>query len=433
MAGVHPVLRALDAGETFFHQSDQVSCMNFAVLAERDGPLAPEQIQRGLDALQQDHLLLQAAIVESDAPHLGFALRPEARIALQCRQIEAEHWRDAVTELLQTGFDTGTAPLMRGLYLEFPDRRCVLALCFHHSIADGRSGMALLQSLLAHIAGAAPVSAPQRLHPPMAELMPPAWRWDEQAQAAAALKAAVVADYRRHGAPTALPWLDRAGPHSAPQLARLQFEPALTLRLMARARAENTSLHGALCAAQLLAVRQLQPELATQVLTLASPVDMRAHLTPPPEPTPIGLHVAIVSSSHRIEADTPLWALAREIRAHLQTQIGRGEAHLFYELYGLDRVAPTLEQAQTLKKKLPASPPHTMVSNVGAIAPASADPLLRNLSFALFPMPYQSLFTAASSYQDRLTLNIGFNAARLGDHAPVLIEALRQNLLRAAD
>ena len=426
------LLRPLDAGETFFHQSDQVSSMNFVVLAERAGPLEPVQIQTALDDLQREHGLLQTAVVRDQAQQLHFQLRPQARIALRCCQIKHEDWQGHIGELLTQGFAEGEAPLMRCLYLEFANRHSILALCLHHSIADGRSAMALLQSLLNHLAGAAlPAAAVQSL-PAMAEVMPAAYRWSEQPEAAQALKPKVVSDYRRHGAMSPLPWLDHTGPSSTPQLARLQLDTQTTQGLLARARSQATTLHAALCAAQLLATSRLQPELDAQVLMLASPVDMRKRLAMPVPTTPTGLFVSIISSSHRIETDTTLWPLAREIRQQMQAQLERGEGHLFYALYGLDGPAPDAAQTATLKKKLLASVPNTMVSNIGTIEAAAADPLLRNLSFALFPMPYQSLFTAASTYGDQLTLNIGFNAARLGPHADRLINSLEELLIQSA-
>ena len=71
------------------------------------------------------------------------------------------------------------------------------------------------------------------------------------------------------------------------------------------------------------------------------------------------------------------------------------------------------EQLDAFRKKTLASLPNTMVSNVGAIAPVADDPAVESISFALCPMPYQTLFTAASSYQDQLILNVGFDAARI--------------------
>ena len=71
------------------------------------------------------------------------------------------------------------------------------------------------------------------------------------------------------------------------------------------------------------------------------------------------------------------------------------------------------DQLESFRKKTLASLTNTMVSNVGAITPVAEDPAVEGISFALCPMPYQTLFTAASSYQDRLVLNVGFDADRL--------------------
>ena len=44
-------------------------------------------------------------------------------------------------------------------------------------------------------------------------------------------------------------------------------------------------------------------------------------------------------------------------------------------------------------------------------------------------MPYQTLFTAASSYQDQLILNVGFDAARLTESdAQTLAQHIRRIL-----
>ncbi|MBV5298168.1 MAG: hypothetical protein JZU64_08535, partial [Rhodoferax sp.] len=69
---------------------------------------------------------------------------------------------------------------------------------------------------------------------------------------------------------------------------------------------------------------------------------------------------------------------------------------------------------------------------VGAIKTVADDPAVDAMSFALCPMPYQTLFTAASCYQDQLILNIGFDAARLTEaNAQVLVQRIRALLLAA--
>ena len=47
-------------------------------------------------------------------------------------------------------------------------------------------------------------------------------------------------------------------------------------------------------------------------------------------------------------------------------------------------------------------------------------------------MPYQTLFTAASSYKDQLILNVGFDAERLTEgNAQALVAGIRDVLLTA--
>jgi hypothetical protein len=47
-------------------------------------------------------------------------------------------------------------------------------------------------------------------------------------------------------------------------------------------------------------------------------------------------------------------------------------------------------------------------------------------------MPYQTLFTAASSYKNQLILNVGFDAQRLSEaNAHALVDGIRTLLLAA--
>jgi hypothetical protein len=92
------------------------------------------------------------------------------------------------------------------------------------------------------------------------------------------------------------------------------------------------------------------------------------------------------------------------------------------------------EHAAPLTQKVMASQPNTMVSNVGAVANVMNDPAVTAISFALCPMPYQTLFTATSTYQGQLVLNIGYDAARLTDSAAkTLSAAIEKSLLNAAE
>jgi hypothetical protein len=103
-------------------------------------------------------------------------------------------------------------------------------------------------------------------------------------------------------------------------------------------------------------------------------------------------------------------------------------------MFGLNGTPVTPEHTAPLTQKVMASQPNTMVSNVGAIASVTNDPAVTAISFALCPMPYQTLFTAASTYQGQLVLNVGYDAARLTDSAAnALASAIKNCLLSAAE
>lgn len=433
------ISRPLDPGEAFFFLSDHVSCMNFVVLAERSGTLQPEHIRRALDTVQQEHALLQTRISWTEDTGLRFEPAPGAAIELLCHHSSADAWQGLIEQELSSPFALGTAPLMRCLYIEVaandspasPATNCVLALTFHHSIADGRSGTEILRRLLSLMAAdqtTAP-SDPTTHLPSMAELMPAHYRWTEQPEAAKQLRTTLIADYRRHGVLAVMPWLATEAEHRTPRLIRLQLSAEASQHLLAQARAHDTTVHGALCAAQLLAQYQLQQTDQPTAFFLSCPVDLRPHLEGTPPTSPTGFFTSLISGTFQIKPDTDLWALAREIITQTRTQIARGEGHLLYHLYGLDG-SPVPPQAMELfRKKALASLPNTMISNVGAITPVADDPAVQAISFALCPMPYQTLFTAASSYNGRLILNVGYDAARLSDAtAQRLVQHMHQVL-----
>ncbi len=434
------VLRALDPGEAFFHMSDLVSCMNFVVFAERRGTLVPERIRSALDTLQRENLLLQTRIIWTEANGLHFAHAPEQAIELRCPKLDTQDWQRHIEQQLSEPFVDGAAPLMRCLYLELPARtddgqspdRSVLALCFHHAIADGRSGAELLRQLLGLMATGTRTDEPKAAAalPPMADVHPALFRWAAQPDKAKQIRNTLIGDYRRHGPLPAIPWLATDAAGRAPRFIRLSLAPDTTQRLLTRARDNGTSLHGALCAAQLLAQLKLHSGTEPTAFFLSCPVDMRHHLEPVPPVSPTGLFVSLISATHLVSTRTDVWELAREVIVQTRRQIARGEGHLFFNMYGLDGSPVLPNRLASFRQKALTSLPNTMVSNVGAIATVVDDPCVESISFALCPMPYQTLFTAASTYQGQLVLNVGFDAARLTEaNAELLAQGIKDILV----
>lgn len=432
--------RPLDPGEAFFYMTDRVACMNFMLFAERCATLEPAQIRTALDVIQQENPLLQARIVWNAENGLRFEPAPDTPIPLECHTVTQDNWLAHIENELSRPFAEDAAPLARCLYLERDDAaRSVLVLCFHHSIADGRSGEALLRRLLDCIASkATPAEANRPLAMlPMSAVVPKRFRWTENEAEAEALMEAQMHDYKRHGPVARQPWLNSAAPARIPRLIRLGLPPEATSRLLVQARAHESSVHGALCAAQLLAqyrLHRLHSGEQPTTLFLSCPIDLRIHLEPPQPATPIGFYTSLLSASLALDPHTDFWDLARRVVTQTRRQIARGEGHLFYNLYGLDGGTISPDRMARFGKAVLSSWQNTMVSNIGVVASVDNDPAVEAISFALCPMPYQVLFNAVSTYKGQLILNVGYDAGKLQpETAHMLTTAMQELLLAAAD
>ena len=433
-----PIDRPLDPGEAFFFLADRSSCMNFVLFAERRGHLDAERIRAGLAVLQQENPLLRARITWSAAAGLRFQSAPGLPILLECRQASPDGWQAWIEHELGRPFESNAVPLLRCQYLHWssPDRS-VLALTFHHAIGDGRSGAELLRRLLEIIAAdaaASPRTATGAL-PPMYEVFPPRFRWSEQPDTADQVADQMMADYKRHGRVGRLPWLagtDLSAATRAPRFIRFIVPPETTRRLLELSRQHGASLHGVLCAAQLLGQYRLQASGQKEALFLSCPVDMRPYLEPVQPATPTGLYVTLISASFALEPSTDLWELAREVVRQTRVQLARGEGHLFFSLYGLDEMPLAPDSEARFMKALLASLNHTMVSNIGRVATVDGDPAVEAISFALCPMPYQLLFSAVSTYRDSLIVNVNFDAGKLDDLTASALAGAMRGILRAA-
>lgn len=409
--------------------------MNFVVFAQRSSALPLERIQPALDTLQQENALLQVRIDWTEQSGLRFEPAPGQPIALHCHAATPDNWQDIIEAELSQPFAVGTAPLMRCHAISLQSAQgnaSVLALTFHHAIADGRSGVALLRRLLALIqqdgtpreaSSAAPVA--NRALPPMSQLFPPHYHWAEQPQAAKELRSTLIGDYKRFGTLSPLPWLATQANGRSPRFTQVVLPAAVGQTLRARARQNNTTVHGLICAAQLLAQRTLQGNEAQSTFFLSCPVDLRPQLQSTPATAPTAMMISLISNTFQLDASTTLWPLARAIVEQTRLQMARGEGHLLYWLYGLTGAPVPPSALAPFTQKALASLPNTMVSNIGAVDSVPDDPDIEAISFALCPMPYQTLFTAASSYADQLILNVGFDAQRI---SPTKAEALAQQM-----
>jgi hypothetical protein len=176
-------------------------------------------------------------------------------------------------------------------------------------------------------------------------------------------------------------------------------------RLTERARAERTTVHGALSAALLQAVAAL--EGGPRTLGCGSAVDLRRRMDPPLADE-VMFAVSAVTSTHRVDPHGDLWALARRVRDDLTADVERGAAHAFHTfqrrmlpIVDLGRPAPPAFADRLYRLRMTT----TGVTNLGRLdVPRQYGPLTaETLGFVVGPSALADLVTTSTAFADRIS------------------------------
>lgn len=428
--------RRIDSAEAFFWFLDHVSSMNFMVIAEGVGDLDDDALRIALARAQQEHVLLRATIA-TDAEHrLIWVPAPDAPIDYKVMEVKSD-WRTPLAEAMVQPFPLGSAPLVRAMRFNQADGRWAVALIFHHSAGDARSGCRLLAEILVNAATPDRPFAPHPGYQPLHDLYPPIYTGAAAVEAVQNFKTQRRAELQRYGKFDDFPGFNRHAPTTKPRFQTLRIEPERLERLVGRCRAAGATVHGAVSAAQLLALHVAFEDGEPHTLGMTTPADLRAYLRKPLDDASPLLCATLITTVYRMEQRGDFWALAKMVSDDLKRLLQRGDGHLFYALFPPPAEFPaTPEGIAAFKKMMEIAPQVSLVSNVGRLAPLpAATPFqVEALSFALCPMFNHLLFNAASTFNGRMTLNVNFDAARLPpDQALPIIADMEAILNRAID
>jgi hypothetical protein len=257
--------RPLGGLERFFWLTDQHRPVHFAMAAHIEGRTTLPRWRAALDAVQGRYPLLSVAIetTESNAPH--FRTVTDARIPMRIARVPAlSSWLSEMAWELVTPFHAQQAPLARSVLMHGEDES-VLILSAHHSIADGLSAAFIIRDLLRALGG-------ERLEalPPMPAQEPLVYL---SQPAPADAENLGVPEAPRQGSPVTFRRLD-----SWPTIEAVCLTPKLTYMLVERARKEGTTVHGALCAALVLAGREASRDWDSNQVRILSPFSIRKQL-----------------------------------------------------------------------------------------------------------------------------------------------------------
>jgi len=422
-------VRPLDRAESFFWFLDRLSPMNFTVIAEGCGQLAPDAVQAALNRAQTRHALLAAGI-ETNADHLlHFVPQPAGGIVLNC--LPLTDWHQRLAEFNVQPFGLGEHPLMRAYLFASCDGDWVLALVFHHSIGDARSGFHLLSEVLRDVVqpGAALSTVPPR--PPLTELYPPEFSGEGAQRAGERIKAARVALLEKVGPPEVYPGHLRSQAAPAHRLLPLRLPREQAGALLRRARQERATINGLVGAAQLIALRQLFDDSEAHTLGLTCAADLRPYLEPVIDAGTPGLGATLVSCLQRVAASENLWHLARQVTTAIRQQIQSGAGHLFYHaMPPTERMPATAEGIEIFRGLMAHRPASSLLSNAGQLPPLENLPglTLKARSFALCPTEVQPLFTAVTGHADGLAINLNHNVHQFAIEAADAVALSMQGL-----
>ncbi|MBK6616492.1 hypothetical protein [Ottowia sp.] len=442
MSSSTSTLRALDPAEAYFHLMDGVSPMHFVVFAERTGPLDAERVRASLAILQESDALLAVSIDYDEAlRQLVFKQDRSQAIPVVTVDTGTDAWEPWIEAELMRPFERGVAPLVRCHILrESPRGKSCLALTCHHAIGDGRSSADLMRRLLDLVAGggsangmgtdaASPVAGGVPLH----HQFPASFQWDVQEGALRKAAGALTRDAMRDGFPDAPPWFARSPGPRAMRLLRVRLGAGIVQDLVDATRREGASMHGVLCAAQLIGQYRLFGGAAPHKLLLTCPVDLRHHLVAEASVRPTQLYASNVFSTYGIDGDTSLWPLARQVMARTREQIRRGDGHYFYSAKSVAQAIRSPMEASLFNEVVATALQGSVMSAVGKLEAPGRDASVESISFAIAPSVQNAVFSAASTFAGCMTINMVYDEGNLVEGTvPALAEAMKSLLVGAA-
>jgi hypothetical protein len=319
--------------------------MNACAIAGVRGELSHARLRWALDAVQRRHPLLQMRIA---AGRDGPVFLPDSQ-ALPLRTLEVDEaaWVEEVERELATPFDTEKGPLARIVWLRHGEAYGRLLVPYHHVLGDAMSGVLVARDV---VRAAGTGEAP----PELGDIQPLESRLPASARGWSGTwgRLRILLGLTRRRVQLGAPLLVHSAAEVPPSERRARITPyrlerELTEALVARCRSEGCTVQSALLAATGLGVLRDACAVRARPLALVTTVTLRSRLDPPVGPDDVGFFVGTLQYWRRIRPDTPLWELARRIRAEMAADLDAGVPTLsapllglIYRMSGGDRVPP---------------------------------------------------------------------------------------------
>ncbi len=391
--------RPLSPTEAVLWWLDRATPLNFTTVARVEGPLTTEALAVGLETLRARHPALRTCIVPDDAgaPHFH---RCDRLLPLR---ISDEPLITALEAELAEAFPWTEGPFARCVWLPASGH---LLLTLQHCVSDGHSGVFAMRDLLAsaaaHLRGDPPGHQVFESLVTADHCLPRRVRRPAYFASVAGLMCRTVWEALRHGPPLLGSDVEVAPTERVVRVLPAHFEPELVQALLARARAEQTTVHGVLGAVQMQA---LVADGGGRCAQYATPVDLRPHLAPALADQ-VGYYVGASNARFHVDPDAEPWPLARALRRKVKADVRSGVS------MALNRFGPRLYRHFTrddatpedVARRLYALRGTSGMTNLGRITlDADLTPLhAKELWFAVATSALGDQVCTATSYKGQL-------------------------------
>lgn len=285
--------RTLGAFEKTFWLLDQIDSKDFALAAEIDGTAAVEKWERAIKEVQLRHPNFSVRIVMDELSRP--VIQHVDNLVIPFRVVNTHQgylWEQEVERELSQRFDTAEGPLIRIVLVQKP-QTTVLIVAANHTLADGTSVSYLIRDLLAAVSGTELKKFEFQLSNDQTLGLPE----DMPAQTVTDKFELGISDRIVH-----------------PKVSSLRLNIEKTNRIIEKARAENTTVHGAICAAVVIAGRKMRVAWSDVKMELISPICTRGILGLDDN---FGLNITTHPVFFENEQDLSFWELARLAKAGL--------------------------------------------------------------------------------------------------------------------
>lgn len=414
--------RPLGKAERFYWLFDRFSCTNFVITTELAVAPSTDVLQGAFERLRRGHPMLGAGITVVDGKPLFIEL---PATPLEVAWLDAGEMTGELERQLELRFALD-APLVRCTGYRHEDGRGTLLWTFSHALTDAGSAARLVRSLLAET-----TVRPAPPSPPTEALVSQAVRGLRLLLCLLGRMGREMVELLRVGKPQQPPHWPPLGAKRRKVLdLPIKLDRGQTDALVSRCRTEKTTVQGALCAAQLLALAGQFPAGSEPVLNIHSAVSLRPRLEPRPADDQPGLHISLLKTLHSVGPGADLWALARQVQTQLARKYARGEGELVWQLFPAGWFAATDDGARKLARVVGKDAVTSVVTNLGRLGEQDDEGALEAMGFAMGAHADCALVTAAVTYGGTLRLHCGFNTEVVSEEeASEMAEAMRMRLV----